>query len=80
VVFRAAHTSWIIERAPAGETPRIDRVGINAARFDAGAVARGLEKLGARVVSADASRLHFRSPEGLGVELLPVDPARIWGL
>ena len=25
-------------------------------------------------------RLHFRCPDGLGVELLAVDPARIWGL
>jgi catechol 2,3-dioxygenase-like lactoylglutathione lyase family enzyme len=80
VIFRAAHTSWILERAPDGEAPRIDRVGIHAARFDAAAVTRGLEKLGARVVAADAAHLHFRSPEGLGVELLPVDPARIWGL
>jgi hypothetical protein len=23
--------------------------------------------------------VHFRSPEGIGVELRPVDPARIWG-
>jgi len=44
--------------------------------FDASAVARGLEKLGARLVSADAKGVRFRSPEGLGVELLPVDPAR----
>jgi len=80
VVFSAAHTSWILERAPAGEAPRVDRVGINASRFDATAVIRGLEKLGARVVSHDAGRMHFRSPEGLGVELLAVDPARIWGL
>jgi catechol 2,3-dioxygenase-like lactoylglutathione lyase family enzyme len=80
IVFRAAHTAWILERAPEGTAPRIDRFGVSVARFDAAAVARGLEKLGARLVSAGPSVVHFRSPEGLGVELLPVDPARIWGL
>jgi hypothetical protein len=25
-------------------------------------------------------RLHLRCPDGLGVELLPVDPAPVWGL
>ena len=44
------------------------------------AVTRGLEALGARIVAATPERLHFRCPDGLGVELLPVDPARIWGL
>lgn len=78
--FRAAHTRWIVRPTPAGATPRIDRFGVNVARFDATAVARGLETLGARVVSPQAERLHFRCPDGLGVELLPVDPARIWGL
>jgi catechol 2,3-dioxygenase-like lactoylglutathione lyase family enzyme len=80
VVFRGAHTFWILEHAPEGTAPRIDRFGVNVARFDADAVARGLEKLGATLVSASPASVHFRSPEGLGVELLPVDPARIWGL
>jgi catechol 2,3-dioxygenase-like lactoylglutathione lyase family enzyme len=80
VVFRAAHTRWILLPAPTGEKPRIDRFGVNVAHFDAAAVTRGLEGLGARIVSADPTRLHFRCPDGLGVELLPVDPARIWGL
>ena len=65
---------------PAGEAPRIDRFGVNVAHFDAPAVTRGLEALGARIVSAAPERLHFRCPDGLGVELMPVDPARIWGL
>ncbi len=80
LAFRAAHTLWILRPAPAGEAARIDRFGVNVARFDAAAVARGLEALGARVVSAAPERLHFRCPDGLGVELNPVDPARIWGL
>jgi hypothetical protein len=80
LAFRAAHTRWIVRAAPAGEAPRIDRFGVNVARFDAPAVTRGLEALGARIVSAAPERLHFRCPDGLGVELLPVDPARIWGL
>ena len=35
----------------------------------AAAVARGLEARGARIVSAAPERLHFRCPDGLGVEL-----------
>jgi catechol 2,3-dioxygenase-like lactoylglutathione lyase family enzyme len=80
LAFRAAHTHWILRPTPAGEAARIDRFGVNVARFDAAAVALGVEALGARVVSAAPERLHFRCPDGLGVELLPVDPARIWGL
>jgi len=78
--FRAAHTRWIIERAPQGETPRIDRFGVNVAHYDGAAVVRALTALGARIVSDTPEGLHFRCPDGLGVELLPVDPARIWGL
>jgi catechol 2,3-dioxygenase-like lactoylglutathione lyase family enzyme len=78
--FRAAHTRWIVEPVPRGEAPRIDRFGVYAARYDTERVARGLEALGARIVSPAPEGLHFRCPDGLGVELLPVDPARIWGL
>jgi catechol 2,3-dioxygenase-like lactoylglutathione lyase family enzyme len=78
--FRAAHTRWIIEPAPRGEAPRIDRFGVNVAHYDGAAVVRGLTALGARVVTDTPERLHFRCPDGLGVELLTVDPARIWGL
>jgi catechol 2,3-dioxygenase-like lactoylglutathione lyase family enzyme len=80
LAFHAAHTRWILQPAPRGEAPRIDRFAVNAARFDAAPLARALEALGARVVSSSAQRVHFRGPDGLGVELLPVDPARIWGL
>jgi catechol 2,3-dioxygenase-like lactoylglutathione lyase family enzyme len=80
VEFRAAHTRWILEPASVGEAPHIDRFAVNVARFDTAVVTRGLEALGARIVAAAPERLHFRCPDGLGVELLPVDPARIWGL
>jgi len=80
VAFRAAHTRWIVRAVPADEAPRIDRFGVNVAHYDASAVVRGLESLGARVVSNTPERLHFRCPDGLGVELVSVDPARIWGL
>jgi catechol 2,3-dioxygenase-like lactoylglutathione lyase family enzyme len=80
LAFRAAHTRWILRPVPAGEMPCIDRFGVNVGRFDAAAVARGLEALSARVVSSTPERLHFRCPDGLGVELIPVDAARIWGL
>jgi catechol 2,3-dioxygenase-like lactoylglutathione lyase family enzyme len=78
--FRAAHTRGIVEPVPRGEAPRIDRFGVYVARYDSEPVVRGLEALGARIVSPAPERLHFRCPDGLGVELLPVDPARIWGL
>jgi catechol 2,3-dioxygenase-like lactoylglutathione lyase family enzyme len=80
LAFSAAHTRWIVRAVPAGEAPRIDRFGVNVARYDASAVVGGLESLGARIVSSAPERLHFRCPDGLGVELVPVDPARIWGL
>ena len=79
IAFHAAHTRWILEPVPPGAAPRIDRFAVNVARFDHNSVASALEALGAHVVSANVSGLHFRSPDGLGVELLPVDPARIWG-
>jgi catechol 2,3-dioxygenase-like lactoylglutathione lyase family enzyme len=80
VAFAAAHTRWIVRTAPAGETPRIDRFGVNVAHYDFPAVVRGLEELGARIVAPTPERLHFRCPDGVGVELVPVDPARTWGL
>ena len=79
VAFAAAHTQWILRPVPGGETPRIDRFGVNVAHYDFPAVVRALEALGARIVSPSPERLHFRCPDGLGVELVPVDPARIWG-
>jgi catechol 2,3-dioxygenase-like lactoylglutathione lyase family enzyme len=81
VWFQAGHTLLGVERVPAGEAPRIDRFCVNVAAggFDADDVAAALETLGAEVVSAAPTRLHFRSPEGIGVELEPVDPAAIWG-
>lgn len=67
---------------PPGDRPRIDRFCVNVAfgEFDQGRVAGALAALGATVVSkASDPLLHFRSPEGIGVELRPVDPARMWG-
>ena len=80
VAFRAAHTRWILRpragrRSAAHRPLRRQRRALRPA-----AVVRGLEALGARIVSAAPERLHFRCPDGLGVELVPVDPARIWGL
>jgi hypothetical protein len=54
--------------------------GVNVSHYDLAAVVRGLEALDARIVTSAPQRLHFRCPDGLGVELVPVDPARIWGL
>jgi hypothetical protein len=70
-----------VAAAPRGEAPRIDRFCVNVAAggFDFEATAAALEALGAAVVAASPDGVHFRSPEGIGVELRPVDPARIWG-
>jgi catechol 2,3-dioxygenase-like lactoylglutathione lyase family enzyme len=80
--FRVGNTFFGLEEAAAGEAPRIDRFCVNVAAggFDTVRVRAALAGLGAEVRSApDAPMLHFRSPEGIGVELRPVDPARIWG-
>jgi len=81
-VWFAAGPTWLgVQQVPAGETPRIDRFCVNVAAggFDRAAVASALTALGATVVESPPPLLHFRSPEGIGVELRPVDPARMWG-
>jgi len=81
-VWFAAGPTWLgVQQVPAGETPRIDRFCVNVAAggFDRAAVASALTALGATVVESPLPLLHFRSPEGIGVELRPVDPARMWG-
>lgn len=82
VWFAAGPTFFGLEQASDGAAPRIDRfcVNVSMAEFDVAGVANTLTGLGARVVSNDSDPLlHFRSPEGIGVELRPVDPARMWG-
>jgi catechol 2,3-dioxygenase-like lactoylglutathione lyase family enzyme len=81
VWFAVGPTRFGVAEAPSGEAPRIDRFCVNVAAggFEPDAVAQALETLGAAVVGASPDRVHFRSPDGLGVELRPVDPARIWG-
>jgi catechol 2,3-dioxygenase-like lactoylglutathione lyase family enzyme len=73
--FRIAGTRLLIEKAAAGEPPRIERIGINVRPFDAHAVGRELTKLGAQV-AADVhksthanSKLRFTDPFGLVIEL-----------
>jgi catechol 2,3-dioxygenase-like lactoylglutathione lyase family enzyme len=82
VWFEVGHTLFGIEQTRAGETPRIDRFCVNVSKggYDAAAVREALTALGGEVVSGEGEELlHFRSPEGIGVELRPVDPARMWG-
>jgi len=82
VWFSVGPTLFGFEQASPGAPARIDRFCVNVAAggFDAAVVRRALMELGAEVRSApDAELLQFRSPEGIGVELRPVDPARIWG-
>jgi catechol 2,3-dioxygenase-like lactoylglutathione lyase family enzyme len=80
--FAVGHTRFGIAQLAANDTPRIDRFCVNVAggEFDRSAVGETLEALGANVLdSMYEDRLYFRSPEGLGIELRPVDPARMWG-
>jgi hypothetical protein len=82
VWFAVGPTFFGLQQAPPGVTPRIDRFCVNVAAgdFDAASVARALVALGASMQSEPGDEfLHFRSPEGIGVELRPVDPARMWG-
>jgi len=79
--FDVGATRFGLRQARDGETPRIDRfcVNIAAGGYDRAAVAESLLALGATIPPAEGPFLHFRSPEGIGVELRPVDAAAIWG-
>lgn len=82
VWFQVGPTYFGIEQAPSGVAPRIDRFCVNVAAggFDPGRLGAALTELGAELRSNPGAELvHFRSPEGIGVELRPVDPARMWG-
>lgn len=82
VWFRAGPTWLGLEAAGRDEAPRIDRFCVNVAggEFDPDALTQALPALGALVVAASGDELFgFRSPDGIGVELRPVDPARAWG-
>lgn len=79
----AVGPTWLgLAPVPGDEAPRIDRFCVNVARgnFDVSAVGQALESLGATLTPSPGDGwLGFRSPEGIGVELRPVDPARMWG-
>jgi catechol 2,3-dioxygenase-like lactoylglutathione lyase family enzyme len=82
ISFRVGPTFFDLQQAPAGTAPRIDRFCVNVAAgdYDAAAVGAAVSALGGEVRSRRGDEwLHFRSPEGIGVELRPVDPARMWG-
>jgi catechol 2,3-dioxygenase-like lactoylglutathione lyase family enzyme len=79
--FKVGPTYFGLEQAGEGEAPRIDRfcVNVSAGGYDAARVSAALVELGAKVRSSPRDELlHFRSPNGLGVELRPVDPAKMW--
>jgi catechol 2,3-dioxygenase-like lactoylglutathione lyase family enzyme len=69
--FEIAGTRLGLEAAPAGEMPRIDRIGVKVQRFDQKAVAREITKLGATIAKGAQEGLRFRDPVGLGIELKP---------
>jgi catechol 2,3-dioxygenase-like lactoylglutathione lyase family enzyme len=70
--FQIAGTRLVLEKAADGETPRIDRIGINVQRFDRRGVSRELTKLGAQVAPDSKKDLRFTDPFGLVVELRAV--------
>lgn len=82
VWFGVGPTLFGLEQTPRGAAPGIDRFCVNVAAggFDVAAARAALLALGADVRSSAGDEfLYFRSPEGIGVELRPVDPARMWG-
>ncbi len=62
-----------LEPAPAGVTPGIVRFGIKVAPYERAAVVRGLEALGAEVLSSpeDPARVRFRDLDGITLEVTP---------
>jgi catechol 2,3-dioxygenase-like lactoylglutathione lyase family enzyme len=71
--FTAARTRLGLEKAAAGEMPRIDRFGIRVAGFDRPAVTRKLGAIGVTVLPSSAGNLlRFRDADGISVELRPV--------
>jgi catechol 2,3-dioxygenase-like lactoylglutathione lyase family enzyme len=70
--FQVAGTRLVIEAAPAGESPRIDRICIKVQPFDGKKVSRELTKLGAQVASETKHGLRFTDPSGLVMELQTV--------
>lgn len=72
MLFQIVNTRLVLEAAPRGEAPRIDRIRVKVARFDRELVARELTRLGAQVEKSAGDTLRFRDPVGLGIELAAV--------
>jgi catechol 2,3-dioxygenase-like lactoylglutathione lyase family enzyme len=70
--FQVAGTRLVIEAAPVGESPRIDRICIEVQPFDHKKVSRELTKLGAQIASETKYGLRFTDPSGLVMELQTV--------
>ncbi|HEV7631473.1 MAG TPA: VOC family protein [Steroidobacteraceae bacterium] len=69
--FQIAGTRLRLEKADAGEEPRVNRIGIQVQKFNAASVGKELTKMGATLEkSGTRGGLRFRDPLGLGLELL----------
>jgi catechol 2,3-dioxygenase-like lactoylglutathione lyase family enzyme len=69
--FQIGDTRLGLERAPAGQKPRIAHFGVKVAAFDRDAVVAGLRKLGAEVVASpdEPDVVRFRDRDGVSAEL-----------
>ena len=68
-----ADTRIGLQKAPAGEKPRIEHYCIKAAAFDRATVASGIQKIGLKVVPSpdEPEVLRFLDDNGITVELKP---------
>jgi len=72
--FQIGDTRLGLERAPAGQKPRIAHFGVKVAPFDRNAAVAGLRTLGAEVVPSpdEPDVVRFRDRDGNSVELKAV--------
>jgi len=69
--FQIADTRLGLEKAAAGEEPRVHRIAIKVEKFDRKTVSAELTKMGATLEQGAKQGLRFRDPLGLGIELQP---------
>ncbi len=72
IVYNVARTQLVLEKAPAGEAPRVHHFTLRVAGLNRQAVSDKLTKIGAKIVpSGDEGFLRFQDLDGFLVELKP---------